>query len=457
MTKTFPALLATLCAVTLLGAQQQQPPPPGTPGAPVQQPDEIRTNITGDAVGVARRLALPDFIPLTKDAESLDAAKTLTTVLRADLAFEREFQLFAQDVIATVPPAASIGQVPFDRWREINADDVIVGTVRKTPANIVVEVRLYNVRTQQSAFGKEYTGSIATARRIAHTISDEIHHDQRTLQGVARTRLTFNSDRDEERLGGTVENRGAKEIYIADYDGENQRRITTGRQLNITSWWSPDSRSIVYTSYARGTPHIFVSHIFEGRRDELTKGVGQNMTPSWSPDGTRIAFASTRDGNFEIYVMNRDGSNVRRLTNNPGSDITPTWSPTGNQIAFTSDRSGEANIYVMGADGLGVTRLTSGYADRATWSPIHNEIAYAARTGPGNDIFVMDLSTRTPRQLTFGQGTNESPTFAPNGRHLAFTSTRSGRTQIFTVARDGANLRQITRAGNNWQPNWSRQ
>ena len=44
---------------------------------------------------------------------------------------------------------------------------------------------------------------------------------------MARTKLTFDSDRDGERMAGTVENRGVKEIYIADYDGENQRRVTT--------------------------------------------------------------------------------------------------------------------------------------------------------------------------------------------------------------------------------------
>ncbi len=43
---------------------------------------------------------------------------------------------------------------------------------------------------------------------------------------MARTKLAFDSDRDGERVGGTVEKRGVKEIYIADYDGENQRRVT---------------------------------------------------------------------------------------------------------------------------------------------------------------------------------------------------------------------------------------
>jgi TolB protein len=69
---------------------------------------------------------------------------------------------------------------------------------------------------------------------------------------------------------------------------------------------------------------------------------------------------------------------------------------------------------------------------------------------------MIDVATRQVRQLTFGEGTNESPAFAPNGRHLAFSSTRSGKTQIFTIARDGKDLRQITRTGNNYQPDWSK-
>ena len=63
---------------------------------------------------------------------------------------------------------------------------------------------------------------------------------------------------------------------------------------------------------------------------------------------------------------------------------------------------------------------------------------------------------RNIRQLTFGEGTNESPTFAPNGRHLAFMSTRAGKSQVFTIGKDGKGLKQITKAGNNEKPDWSR-
>jgi TolB protein len=442
-------------ALITLGAQTQTPQTPQTP--PPQQPTELGLTITGE--GGHPRLAIPDFIPVSTDAETVAIAKTIAQVLWDDINFEREFALIPRDTYASIPPAKSFADIPFDRWRELNADGLLIGTVQKTGNGIRLEARLFDVRKGVSAFGREYNGSAANPRLYAHTISDEVHQQQRGLRGVARTKLTFNSDRDGERMRGTIENRGVKEIYMCDYDGENQRRITTSRSLNITPTWSPDGRSIAYTSYQHGTPNIFISNIFQGTRDDLTKSVGEDWLPSWSPDGTRIAFSSTRDGNPEIYVANRDGSNVIRLTRNPGIDTSPTWSPTGTEIAFTSDRSGTPQIYVVSADGAGGARkvTSEAYADRPTWSPApYNEIAFASRTGPGFDIKLVDLGSMQVQQLTFGEGTNESPSYAANGRHLAFMSTRSGKAQVFTISRDGKNLRQVTKLGNNYQPDWSR-
>lgn len=454
MTRTFLTIAGGALLIASVSAQPPQTPPP--PAS--QQPSEVVTSITSGEAGTPPRFAVPDFIALSSDAESLDAARTIGRVLYDDLNFEREFALIPRDTYQTIPPATSFATVPFDRWRELNADGIIVGTVQKIESGVRVEVRLFNVRSRQSAFSREYTGSMANKRLYAHTIADEVHQQQRALRGVARTKLTFNSDRSGERLSASVETRSVKEVYVSDYDGENQRQVTTNRSLNINSVWSPDGRSLAYTSYRRGPPNIFIANIYEGTGGELTKAVGQNWLPAFSPDGTRIAFSSTRDGNPEIYVANRDGSNLRRLTNHAAADTSPTWAPNGTQIAFTSDRTGTPQIYAMGSDGLGLQKITSEpYADRPTWSPApYNEIAYAARTGPGNDIKIKDLATGQVRQLTFGEGTNESPAFAPNGRHLAFMSTRSGKSQVFTVARDGRDLRQVTRQGNNYQPDWSK-
>ena len=117
-------------------------------------------------------------------------------------------------------------------------------------------------------------------------------------------------------MAGTVENSQVKEIYFADYDGANQRRVTVSRQLNLNPSWSPDARALAYTTY-RPNPDVFVSLIYQGVLQNPTKGVGTNYLPVFSPDGKQIAFMSGRDGNTEIYAMNVDGSNLRRLTNHP--------------------------------------------------------------------------------------------------------------------------------------------
>ena len=425
---------------------------------PAQQPRTVIElgPLTGEG-GTPPRMAVPDLVALSNDRETQEAARTIGQVLWDDLNFEREFYMIPRDTYKTIPAALSIDTVPYERWRELGADGVVVGTVQRSGNGIQVEMRLYDVRARLSRFGREYSGSAANPRLYAHTMSDELHKSQVNLRGIARTKLAFVSDRNREPVAATVEKRDVKEIYISDYDGFNARRITINRNLNINPNWSPDGRSIAYSSYRTGVPDILISNIYAGTMENPTKGAGQNFLPMFSPDGTRLLFMSMRDGNSEIYLMNRDGSDVRRLTNNPAIDGSPTWSPTGTQIAFTSERTGSPQVYVMNVDGSGVRRVSSeSYADRATWSPApYNEIAYSARTGPGFDIKILNIASGETRQITFGEGTNESPVWAPNGRHLAFMSTRQGRSQIFTVDRDGRNLRQITRDGNNTTPHWS--
>jgi len=453
-------LTLSIAAASVAGLVAAGPQtPPASQQTPPQQPREVTVPIVGE-IGAPPRMAVVPFLALTPDKDTEAIAAEISSVLFDDLRFEKEFYMIPADVIRTVARPRSVEDPQYDRWREVGADGVIVGSVRKTEKGLSVQVRLFSVRSKESAFGKEYSGTAGNPRLYAHTIADEIHMQQRRLRGVARTKLAFSSDRDGQRIAGPVGARTIKEIYISDYDGANQRRVTVTRGLNDFPVWSPDGRALAYTSWRAGYINIFVARIYETSAPAAPAGGGwttQNWLAAWSPDGTKIAFTSSRGGNPEIYIMNVDGSALRQLTHHPGADTTPTWSPTGAQLAFTSDRTGSPQIYLINADGTGLRRITfEPYCDRPTWSPApFNEIAYSSRTGPGHDVKIYEIATGQARQLTFGEGTNESPAFAPNGRHLAFTTTRWGKVQVAVMGRDGNDVRQITRVGNNYAPNWS--
>ena len=160
------------------------------------------------------------------------------------------------------------------------------------------------------AFGKEYSGPVANPRRYAHTISDEIHKPQIGLDGVARTRLTFSSDRDEERAKSAVANRDVQEIYIADYDGANPRRVTNTTTLNITPVWSPDNQAIAYTSYR---PSAAVRHVPGHHRVLHHRPASATRPANGNPQRAELS-ADLFAGRFASSRSRRTATAIRRST-----------------------------------------------------------------------------------------------------------------------------------------------
>src|SRR4029453_17480866 len=113
------------CAALALTAQTQPPAaPPQQPRS--QQPTEIEVVING-APGLPPKIAVPDFIPLSNEPETVAAAKTIGEVLWDDLNFEREFYLIPRDTYRSIPQPTSADQVALDRWKERGAGGVVVG------------------------------------------------------------------------------------------------------------------------------------------------------------------------------------------------------------------------------------------------------------------------------------------------------------------------------------------
>jgi TolB protein len=443
--------------------QQQTPPPPQQQVPPPQQPKEVAVSLTNP--GVQPKLGIPDFIIQGGDAKYRDAAATVANTLWNDLDFEQEFYVIDRKASAGIPAAANAAAIPYDRWEAIGADFVVLGVLRPTAAGFDVDVQVIGVRGPlrgKQEHGQSYGPcTLSNARYCAHFVADDMHAKLRQLDGVARTKLAFSSDRGATRmLTRRLPDAGdAKEIYIADYDGANSTRVTANQSLNIAPVWGPDTRTLAYISYVSGFPDVYLT-TFDGRAPSRPAGGSernQNHMPVISPDGRRIAFASRQAGSMDIWVVDRDGRNKRNLTPaSTGSDeVAPTWSPTGDRIAFTSDRSGRPAIYMMRSDGLNTERVYGDlHADRPTWSRL-NFIAFTVVGAGTKDIALFDINSRSVRILTDGRGANESPSVSPNGRHIAFVTTRWGKEQIATVGIDGKKIRQVTNSGNNGWPNWS--
>lgn len=416
-----------------------------------QQPPANAQIIIG---GGGQRFAVPDCIPRAGDEASREACRTLTQVLRADLRFEGLFQFVPESLFAALPPLDP-DRPNFDDWRSVGANILVITRAQVTGGELAVETRVFSVDGRQVMLSKRYSGRADNPRVFAHQASDDIVALTQ-FRGVARTKIAFTSDRDATR------DRRSKELYIVDYDGYNPRRITVNNSLNILPAWSPSGRALAYVSYRQGGPSVFVAHIYEGRSDNVTRNEGQSFAPSFSPDGRRIAYASNKTGNLEVWVANADGTGAHRVTTSQSSDTAPAWSPTGQEIAFTSDRAGSPQIYLMDGEGLNVRRLTTigNWNDAPAWNPSkeYSEIAYTARLEAGGfDIAVIDLATRQVRQVTAGRGSCEYPSWAPNGRHLAFSCQRArGSTwQIAVSDREGRTINALgAGAGNNVQPDW---
>lgn len=344
--------------------------------------------------------------------------------------------------IAPIPPNVP---VTLELVKRLEALLLLKLNVYTRGEEYVVEARLIDA-TGATQLGNRYRGPAAALTRIAHTLANDLVRSQTGKAGIFLSQIAMASNRD-----------GVWEIYLMDWDGNNQRRITTHNALSILPSWSPDNERMVYTSFVRGTSDMYIINRRGGGRTRITTNLGLNTSATFSPVSNDIAFVGSVNGNPDIYVIRDDGTNLRRLTSTQSIESTPEWSPQGRQISFTSGRSGTPQIYVMDADGTNVRRISfqGDWNDDATWSPDGEQIAYTSRVGGRFLIRIASLITGESRTIA-GEGSNEQPTWSPDGQWIAFQSNRSGKWQIYRIRVDGTDLHQLTTQGHNKEPDWSK-
>ncbi len=312
-----------------------------------------------------------------------------------------------------------------------------------------------NIATLQQAqvFGKVYTASLDQAGAIdaGHRYAADI---LATFGGksLVGTRIVFVSTRS-----------GAKEIWVMNWDGTDQRQLTHYGSITTFPSASPDGHIVAFTTYASGSPSIQMLSLDTGRKLPFyNQRASMNAFVSFTPDSKRIVFSSTAGGGPpQLYMANVNGGGLHRITASGAIEVEPKINPkTGADLVDVSGRSGPLpQIYHMSMEGTDVQRLTpgTGEATNPSWSPDGDHIAFAWTKGfePGNyNIFVMDVSSQQITQLTAGEGRNENPSWAPDATHLVYASKRGRQSQIWVMNADGSGKHSLTQAGSNEKPVW---
>ncbi|MBE7453336.1 MAG: Tol-Pal system beta propeller repeat protein TolB [Kofleriaceae bacterium] len=383
-----------------------------------------------DATG-AKRGKYPIAIPLAVASDGA-VARELAAIQSFNLDVSGYFKVLDPKSFLADLEAEKLGIEP-QRWKDVGAYGVIKYRVVTTGNTLELEARLYEVSKGNSAvLTRSYRGTKADLRKLGHAWSNEVVKYYTGEAGFFGSKLAFVS-----------RGKGSSTVMAVDFDGANPYAISRNTSTNMLPAWSPSGGQIAYTSYMRNNPDLYVASAAGGRPTRLAAYRGMNTGASWSPDGSKLAVTLSKDGNPEIYIISaRDGAILTRLTTNKAIDTSPAWSPDGSQIAFVSDREGGPQIFVVPASGGTARRVSfnGSYNTTPTWSPAKGEsvIAYTTRDGGRYDIVTLDLKTKKMTRITQNEGNNEEPSFSPNGRAIAFASTRSGGSGIYIAPADGS-------------------
>jgi TolB protein len=250
---------------------------------------------------------------------------------------------------------------------------------------------------------------------------------------------------------------GTNDVYLTSPDGAHLIRLTNNTAMESAPFWAQGDR-VVFSVWADNTSTVYEAS--ENAMEPKIVGKVSGRSPIISPDGKKLIYSSGQFPSVHIEESALDGTGIRQLSKTPSAQFNAVYSPDQKQIAFArSDSTRQLQIWVMNADGTGERQLTRFKAEDGSpqwpaWSPDGSRLAIQSgkynRNAPAENtahIWLIDVKTGATNRLNPHTTAylDETPSWFPDGKRIAFQSDRSGRMEIWIMNADGTGAVQVTR------------
>ncbi|MEA4863205.1 MAG: hypothetical protein AB7F40_07260 [Victivallaceae bacterium] len=275
------------------------------------------------------------------------------------------------------------------------------------------------------------------AQKLVDDVMSKIFKDEKGVSELCQSRIAFCAD-----LGSN-----RREIFICDLAGGGVTQITNFNSMCVEPCWAPDSKSIGYTKYSPDKTMILQTRLKPLGTKQLTFLKGMNVGVAFDPRFTKIAFVGSFENRVDLYIQNIGSNAQTRLTTGNGAEASPCWSPSGDSICFVSAKDGSRTprLSVINLAAKTRNQLSTLGSEAATpdWSK-KNKIVYSAKIGGSYKLAISDMTGETPpTQVTKESGEWESPSWAPDSRHVVCARTLGGKTALYVVDVINGKSRQL--------------